>query len=130
MKMLIQTMTSVLLPLMVTGCIQDAWNDWQSLGPSAGPSTGGESTTTGWPDAPPTTSGGIQTVTGLGVTSEPEGTSTSTSTSTTTAAEENEPPVIESFAFEPPGHVSEAGPALLHIAVSDDAVKVRLKLNG
>lgn len=123
-----------ILALLTGGCFQDLFDAGAGLSPitDVGSISGSNSTSTG--ESTPTTSWGpgVQTVTG-----PPDETSATTAAepeTTTGAPDQNAPPTIELFGFSPlylsEEHVSEAGPALLHVAVSDDAVKVRLKLNG
>ncbi|MCY0989962.1 hypothetical protein OV203_22675 [Nannocystis sp. ILAH1] len=113
-----------ILAVPLSGCFQELFAAGAGLAPDTDPSSSSSSTSTG--DAMPTTSGGsgVQTVTGLSsgttTTLEPE----------TTGPEANPPPEILSFSASGGEVVEEAGAVQLELAASDDAVQVRLSLNG
>ncbi|HEY8377032.1 MAG TPA: hypothetical protein VIK91_11110, partial [Nannocystis sp.] len=102
--------------------------------PEAGCSTGEpvSSSTTGSPDTGEPTGGGFQTVTGAPTSTqadEPmEPPPPPETTGTTSPPEENEPPTVK-LKVEP-GHLAEAGQALLLLEPSPDVVTVRVSMNG
>lgn len=119
-------------PILLSGCIQDLLADGAALAPDT--ETDASSTSTGGPPTPTTSGGGpgVHTVTGD---------STSTGTTEGTGAEDtgmeplsssgeavNLPPTVDLTVT--PLHLGEAGPAELHLAASEDVVKVRLSLDG
>ncbi len=119
-------------PLMLAGCIEQAYQAGVGLAPT---DTGTSAPSTGEPGTPTTSSAGsgsVQTVTGAESTS-PGGEGSSPGDETSPGANldlpMNDPPVIESFTADPP-HMSEAGTSWLKLKASDDVVLVRLRLNG
>ncbi|MBL9101551.1 MAG: hypothetical protein JNL82_11370 [Myxococcales bacterium] len=119
--------------LLLGGCIQDLLADGAALAPDT--ETDASSTSTGEPSTPTTTgvgSGGVHTVTGdSGSTGTTEGTDaeeTGVDPVSSSGEAVNLPPTVDLTVM--PEHLGEAGPAELHLAVSEDVVKVRLSLDG
>ena len=73
--------------------------------------------------------GSIQTVTGASTPTTTMEPTTGPAATGTSSGTDNAPPVIELFAVQP-GHLSEAGPALVQLAASEDVVTARLYLDG
>ena len=71
----------------------------------------------------------IQTVTGASTPTTTIEPTAGPATAGTSEGTENAPPVIELFAVQP-GHLGEAGPALVQLAASEDVVTARLYLDG
>ena len=118
-------MFTSILAVPLSGCYQELFAAGAGLAPDTEPSSSLTSTSTG--EVMPTTSGGsgVQTVTGQ------TGASTTTTLEPGTSdPEANLPPEILSFSASDGGVVEEAGPVLLELTASDDAVQVRLSLNG
>src|SRR5688572_3653285 len=119
--------------LLLGGCIQDLLADGAALAPDT--ETDASSTSTGEPSTPTTSgvgSGGVHTVTGdSGSTGTTEGTGaeeTGVDPVSSSGEAVNLPPTVDLTVM--PEHLGEAGPAELHLAVSEDVVKVRLSLDG
>ncbi|PCC74633.1 hypothetical protein SAMN02745121_08441 [Nannocystis exedens] len=112
-----------ILAVPLSGCFQELFAAGAELAPDTDPSSSSGFTSTG--DTTPTTSGGsgVQTVTGLS-------SETTTWEPGTSGPEANPPPEILSFSASGGDVVEEAGAVHLELAASDDAVQVRLSLNG
>jgi hypothetical protein len=119
--------------LLLGGCIQDLLADGAALAPNT--ETDASSTSTGEPSTPTTSGadpGGVHTVTGdSGSTGTTEGTDaedTGVDPVSSSGEAVNLPPTVDLTVM--PEHLGEAGPAELHLAASEDVVKVRLSLDG
>jgi hypothetical protein len=119
--------------LLLGGCIQDLLADGAALAPDT--ETDASSTSTGEPPTPTTSGfgpGGVHTVTGdSGSTGTTEGTDaedTGVDPVSSSGEPVNLPPTVDLTVM--PEHLGEAGPAELHLAASEDVVKVRLSLDG
>ncbi|HEY8376280.1 MAG TPA: hypothetical protein VIK91_07315, partial [Nannocystis sp.] len=122
---------------LMTGCLAAAWEDVTEHFTDTATTAAATTLASTSFDPLPTTSEGadpVQTVTGpLEETTGAAGTTTgvaeTTSSSGTTAPpEENEPPTVK-LKVEP-GHLAEAGQALLLLDPSPDVVTVRVSMNG
>jgi hypothetical protein len=127
------TILLFLASLLLGGCIQDLLADGAALAPDT--ETDASSTSTGEPSTPTTSGvgpGGVHTVTGdSGSTGTTEGTDaedTGVDPVSSSGEPVNLPPTVDLTVM--PEHLGEAGPAELHLAASEDVVKVRLSLDG
>lgn len=117
----------LVVPLCVTGCLGDLWDDAAALFPDSPGSTSGtgDPPSTGGEGGPGTESG-IQTVTGeTSSTSGPPAGDEMTSGGAPPSA----PPEIHAFSISPT-QLTEAGSAIVHLEVSPDVVLVELRVDG
>lgn len=116
----------LLVPLCVTGCLGDLWDDAAALFPDSVGSTSGTGEPTSTGDESPGGGSGVQTVTGE--TSSTSGPSVGDET-TSGGARPSAPPEIHAFSISPT-QLTEAGSAVVHLEVSPDVVLVELRVDG